>query len=215
MTQVDDSDIRFMPTVLEEPGAGMTLRYMKRRRIDRHDRNGDPLDGIVNLFDVAIVLAVGFLLAALTGLGMSDLLTSKDMTIVTNPGTEDMQVVVKNGDTIERLDLQQGQQASGVGTLIGSFYKLSDGTTVYVPAAGSPPAGSTPLPDTTPTPGATAPSSTDTTAPSAPPMPAPGQTGPTGATGTGTTAGSSTSTGTATPPASVPTTQPGDRRDSG
>src|SRR5512140_284590 len=112
MTQVDDSDIQFMPTVLDEPGSGMKLRYMKRRRVDRHDRNGDPLDGIVNLFDVAIVLAVGFLLAALTGLGMSDVLTGKDMTIVTNPGTEDMQVVVKNGDTIERLDLQQGQQVS-------------------------------------------------------------------------------------------------------
>jgi len=59
---------------------------MRRRRIGTADRNGDPLDGIVNLFDVAIVLAVGFLLAALTGAGISDLLTSKNLTIVTNPG---------------------------------------------------------------------------------------------------------------------------------
>lgn len=54
-----------------EPGSGRRLRYMGRRRIDRTDRNGDPLDGVVNLFDVAIVLAVAFLLAALTGIGLS------------------------------------------------------------------------------------------------------------------------------------------------
>ncbi len=198
MTQVEESDMHFMPTVLEEPGAGMPLRYMKRRRVDRHDRNGDPLDGIVNLFDVAIVLAVGFLLAALTGLGMSDVLTGKDMTIVTNPGTDQMQVIVKNGDTIQRLDLQPGQEVSGVGTLIGSFYRLADGTTVYVPSTGTPPAGSTPVPGTTPaaTPTPT-PSPSVTAAPTAPPMPAPGQTAP------------GTSGDSATPPAGIPTTEPG------
>lgn len=181
--EVDDSQIRFHPTVLDEPGGGMRLRYMKRRRVDRHDRNGDPLDGIINLFDVALVLAVGFLLAALTGLGMSDLLTGEDMTIVTNPGTDAMQVVVKSGDTIERLDLQQGEQVSGVGTLVGSFYRLADGTTVYVPATGSVPTGAWPIPGATPTPSVVpTPQSTAlpdaTAAPTAPPMPAPGATGP-------------------------------------
>ena len=32
------------------------------------DRAGDPLDGLVNLFDLGIVLAVAFLLAALSSL---------------------------------------------------------------------------------------------------------------------------------------------------
>jgi hypothetical protein len=180
--EVDDSDIRFLPTVLDEPGTGMDLRYMKRRKVARQDRNGDPLDGVVNLFDVAIVLAVGFLLAALTGLGMSDLLTGDDMTIVTNPGTDQMQVVVKSGDTIERLDLQAGEQVSGVGTLIGSFYQLADGTTVYVPSSSAAPPASTPAPAAT-------------TTPLAPPMPSPGATGPpTGSTGDTTGVGTGTST---------------------
>ena len=69
----------------------------------RQDRNGDPLDGVINLFDVAIVLAVGFLVAALTGLGMTDVLTGEDMTVVTNPGTDQMQVIVKSGETIETV----------------------------------------------------------------------------------------------------------------
>jgi hypothetical protein len=197
--EVDDSEIRFLPTVLEEPGGGLRLRYMKRRRRDRHDRNGDPLDGVINLFDVAIVLAVGFLLAALTGLGMTDVLTGEDMTVVTNPGTDQMQVIVKSGDTIEKLDLQSGQQVSGVGTLIGSFYRLADGTTVYVPSSGTVPSGATPLPETTPAP-TTTPGVTP--APTAPPMPSPGATGPPAAS-TGDTQGVDTGA-----PAAAPSSPP-------
>ncbi|HOT22958.1 MAG TPA: DUF2149 domain-containing protein [Thermoleophilia bacterium] len=201
----DDSEIRFLPTVLEEPGAGMGLRYMKRRRTVREDRNGDPLDGVINLFDVAIVLAVGFLLSALTGLGMTDVLTGGDMTVVTNPGTDKMQMIVKSGETIERFDVEAGEQVTGVGTLIGSFYRLSDGSTVYVPAAEAAPAGATPLPEATasPTPAAT---------PTAPAMPAPGQTGPATGTGgeSGATGGESGAAGsTVGAPAAAPAVQPG------
>ena len=128
---------------------------MRRRRVGTADRNGDPLDGIVNLFDVAIVLAVGFLVAALAAAGVSGLLTNENMTIVTNPGTPEMQVIVKEGDTITKLDMQSGAQVEGMGTLIGSFYKLADGTVVYVPAGETAPSGATPVPGVTPTPGVT------------------------------------------------------------
>jgi hypothetical protein len=134
-----------------QPGTGRPLRYMGRRRVNRTDRNGDPLDGVVNLFDVAIVLAVAFLLAALAGIGLTGVLTTKDITVVTNPGQPDMQVITKNGTTITKLNLSQGQQVTGLGTLIGQFWRLPDGTTVYVPSSGtSPQTPATPAPSTTP-----------------------------------------------------------------
>ena len=145
--------LRNLGTVMGAPESG--LRYMRRRRIGTADRNGDPLDGIVNLFDVAIVLAVGFLVAALAAVGLTGLLTSQSMTIVTNPGTPQMQVIVKEGDKITKLDMQSGAPVQGMGTLIGSFYKLADGTVVYVPAGQAAPSGATPLPGATPTPGVT------------------------------------------------------------
>jgi hypothetical protein len=159
------------------------LRYMRRRRIGTPDRNGDPLDGIVNLFDVAIVLAVGFLVAALSAAGVSGLLTSRNMTIVTNPGTPQMQVIVKEGSKITKLDMQSGTQIQGIGTLLGSFYKLADGTVIYVPAGSSPPTGSTPVPGATPaatpTPGVTATATPyPTTNPYATPTPLPYPTNP-------------------------------------
>jgi hypothetical protein len=151
----DHSRLQNLGTVMGAPESG--LRYMRRRRIGTADRNGDPLDGIVNLWDVAIVLAVGFLVAALAAVGATGLLTDKNMTIVTNPGTPQMQVIVKEGDKITKLDMQSGAQVEGVGTLIGSFYKLADGTVIYVPAGQTAPSGSTPVPGATPTPGATTP----------------------------------------------------------
>jgi hypothetical protein len=150
----DHPTIHNVGSVYEAPASG--LRYMRRRRIGTADRNGDPLDGLVNLFDVAIVLAVGFLVAALTAAGITGLLTSDTMTIVTNPGTPEMQVVVKDGDQIKKLDMQNGTQVQGVGTLLGSFYTLADGTVVYVPAGSTPPGGTPPSGETTTTPGATA-----------------------------------------------------------
>jgi hypothetical protein len=158
----DHSRLQSLGTVMGAPESG--LRYMRRRRIGSADRNGDPLDGIVNLWDVAIVLAVGFLVSALSAAGVTGLLTNKNMTIVTNPGTSQMQVVVKDGSKITKLDMDSGQQVEGVGTLIGSFYKLADGTVVYVPEGQTAPSGSTPVPGVTPTPGVT-------TVPSATPTP--------------------------------------------
>ena len=157
-----------------EPGSGRRLRYMGRRRINRTDRNGDPLDGVVNLFDVAIILAVGFLLAALTGIGLTGILSSKNVTIVTNPGQPNMQVVTKQGSQITKLNLTAGQQVSGLGTLIGQFYKLPDGTTVYVPSSGGT-TGETPTtPGVTVTP--TPPGVVITPTPTALPTGAPGTT---------------------------------------
>ncbi len=174
MSTTIETPLDYEPPLGHEPGSGRPLRFMGRRRINRADRNGDPLDGVVNLFDVAIVLAVAFLLAALTAVGLSGALTKDNLTIVTNPGQPDMQVITKVGSQVSKLDLTQGQQASGLGTLIGQFYRLPDGTTVYVPQG----AGTAPAPAATPTPGVTVtptpPGVSVTPTPGAPPAGAPG-----------------------------------------
>ena len=96
----------------------------------------DPLEATTNLFDVAMLIGVGFLIVALGSFGLSDLLTSRDMTIVKNPGEADMEIVVKTGDRVERLSAT-GEYAEGVGAPIGTVYELEDGTVVWVPEDGS------------------------------------------------------------------------------
>jgi hypothetical protein len=138
-----------------EPAGRPQMRYMRRRRVGTQDRNGDPLDGLVNLWDIALVLAVAFLLAALTGIGLSGVLTSDKVTIVTNPGEPNMRVITKNGSVIESFGPMTGDTAGGSGTLLGEFYRLADGTVIYVPAGEATPSGAVttqPTPVATPTP---------------------------------------------------------------
>jgi hypothetical protein len=102
-----------------------------RRRARSHaDRGGDPLDGLVNLFDLGIVLAVAFLLAALSSLKLSDLLTEENVTVVrSSKGSET--VIVKKGDQVRSVELN-GRRVVGEGRRIGSVYRLEDGRTVFV-----------------------------------------------------------------------------------
>jgi hypothetical protein len=102
-----------------------------RRRARTHaDRGGDPLDGLVNLFDLGIVLAVAFLLAALSSLKLSDLLTEENVTVVrSSKGSET--VIVKKGDQVRSVELN-GRRVVGEGRRIGSVFRLEDGRTVFV-----------------------------------------------------------------------------------
>ena len=96
----------------------------------RGDRAGDPLEGLVNLFDLGIVLAVAFLLAALASLNLSSLLTAEDVTVTKkNHGQET--VIVKQGDHVRAVKLSH-RKVLGSGERIGQAYRLADGRVVIV-----------------------------------------------------------------------------------
>jgi hypothetical protein len=110
-------------------------------RARRHDdRAGDPLDGLVNMFDIGIVLAVGFLLAALSSLNLTTALTK---TGLARPPSN--QVTVTKDQTVAPVPTA-APRVIGRGTQVGTVYRLSDGRLVYV--VGSSPATPTPSPAT-------------------------------------------------------------------
>jgi hypothetical protein len=100
----------------------------------RDDRSGDPLDGLVNLFDLGIVLAVAFLLAALTSLHLTGALT-RGLTPTTNP------IVVKPGQTVQQIPAP-GSTVVGRGHRVGEVYRLPNGRLVLVTTKGTPGSGS-------------------------------------------------------------------------
>jgi hypothetical protein len=75
------------------------------------DSAGDPLDGLVNLFDVGIVLAVGFLIAGLA-IGAKTAANTQATTqkTITAPSSK--------------------ATATGQGRPVGQVYRLADGTLV-------------------------------------------------------------------------------------
>lgn len=132
------------------------------------DDHPDPMDGMGNLFDVAILIGIGFMVVALTGFGLKDMLTNKSVTIVKDPGTPKMEIITKDGANIERLKTTD-EQAQGMGAAVGTVYKLQDGRMIWVPGT-SAPAGQ-PAPTTPGTVPGTAPGTTPGLPGSTPPIP--------------------------------------------
>ena len=114
--------------------------YDWMRRADRalgDSGDGDPLAGVVNLFDASMVLVVALLLALAGSAGLAEVaarMSTRDITIVTNPGQPDMEMIVKRGQRIERLRASEAR-GSGRGQRLGIAYRLESGEVVYVPEA--------------------------------------------------------------------------------
>ncbi len=123
-----------------------STRVSSRARI-RGDRAGDPLDGLVNLFDLGIVLAVAFLLAALQSVNLTELLTRKNVTVVrTDPTGQTL--IVKEGDQIKTVRLSS-KTVTGQAERVGDVFRLNDGRLVYV-QQGASGTSTTPTTPTTP-----------------------------------------------------------------
>ena len=102
------------------------------RARSRDDRAGDPLDGLVNLFDVGIILSVAFLLAALSSLDLTSALTEKAKTERPQAARSQDAVVAGRDQKVKPLKLEPGERVVGQGEPVGTVYRLADGRTVIV-----------------------------------------------------------------------------------
>ena len=105
----------------------MSRPTVTARARSREDRAGDPLDGLVNLFDLGIVLSVAFLLAALSSLKLSPEVLGRART----PAAA-RSVVVPRGSVVRAVQLRPGERVAGRGRAIGTVYRLADGRTIVV-----------------------------------------------------------------------------------
>lgn len=105
--------------------------------LDESDGEVNPLASMANLFDVAMVFAVALMVALVSFLQVPALLQDKDYTVITNPGQEDMEIIVKEGEEIKHYEAND-EVGAGQGELLGKAYRLPDGRVVYVPAEDMP-----------------------------------------------------------------------------
>lgn len=108
---------------------------MKRRRLGflNDPEDDDPMSGVANLFDTAMVFAVALLLALVVSYNVPELLQPEsNVTIVKNPGDPNMQIIIKDMNQIQVLNMTE-KIAGGHGTRMGTAYQLENGQVVYVP----------------------------------------------------------------------------------
>lgn len=109
---------------------------MRRKRNRIYDDSGDdnPLTMLTNLFDVAMVFAVALMVAIAVHFNMSEIFSDKDYTMVKNPGTDDMEIITKEGNEVKRYRPSEDPASSGSrGKRVGTAYRLESGEIIYIP----------------------------------------------------------------------------------
>lgn len=107
----------------------------KRRRLIGGNDDADPMSVVSNLFDVAMVFAVALMVALVTRYNMIEMFSQDDFTMVKNPGKENMEIITKEGEKINRYTPSENQdEKSGKrGKKVGIAYELENGEIIYVP----------------------------------------------------------------------------------
>jgi hypothetical protein len=110
---------------------------MRRGNLLRKEEDNDPMSVVGNLFDVAMVFAVALMVALVTRYSMTEIFSQEDFTIVKNPGKENMEIITKEGETVNRYTPSENQDAKegSRGRRVGIAYELENGEIIYIPEA--------------------------------------------------------------------------------
>lgn len=112
------------------------MSFLKRREQRKHRLSvhaEDPMNIVANLFDVAMVFAVGLMVAIVSAYHLHELLSAEDFTLLKNPNQPgQMEIISKEGKKIKAQKLTK-EMVEGQGIRLGVAYKLLDGRVVYIP----------------------------------------------------------------------------------
>lgn len=107
---------------------------MRRRSLLRRSEDNDPMSVVSNLFDVAMVFAVALMVALVSRYNMTEMFSQEDFTMVKNPGKENMEIITKEGEKINRYTpSEDSDSSSNKGKRVGIAYELENGDIIYVP----------------------------------------------------------------------------------
>lgn len=108
------------------------MRHSKR--LLKQTEDNDPMSVVSNLFDVAMVFAVALMVALVSRYNMTEMFSQEDFTMVKNPGKENMEIITKEGEKINRFIPSEDKSKSGnKGKRVGIAYELENGDIIYVP----------------------------------------------------------------------------------
>ena len=106
-----------------------------KRNLLRKEEDSDPMSVVSNLFDVAMVFAVALMVALVTRYNMTEMFSQEDFTMVKNPGKENMEIITKEGQKINRYTPSEDPDGKSgkKGKKVGIAYALDNGEIIYIP----------------------------------------------------------------------------------
>ena len=100
---------------------------------ERLASEADPMNRMVNLFDVSIVFIVALFFALFMAYSTLDLFNPDSQLVITKtlPNGE-IQIITKKGKEV-KIEKVTETTESGRGVKLGTAYKLEDGRVIYIP----------------------------------------------------------------------------------
>jgi hypothetical protein len=112
------------------------MKYLKNSRTARSQKakQEDPLLGVANLFDVALVFIVALLLSLMATYQILDFFSeTSEITIVKKNEDGQMEIITKKGKEIKVEKVIDRKIGGEEGIKLGTAYQLKDGRMIYVP----------------------------------------------------------------------------------
>ena len=100
-----------------------------KRNLLKKEEDSDPMSVVSNLFAVALMVAL------VSRYNMTEVFSQEDFTMVKNPGKENMEIITKEGNKINKYTPSENQdsQTGKKGKKVGIAYELENGEIIYVP----------------------------------------------------------------------------------
>ena len=108
----------------------MNYKELVRQELERLEEETDPMLSVVNMIDTFLAVVIALLLVLVNS--PFNPFTKEDYVLVKNPDKENMEILIKKGEKLERYVKTQSV-GEGKGVKVGITYRLEDGTLIYVP----------------------------------------------------------------------------------
>ncbi len=108
----------------------MNYKELMRQELERLEEETDPMLSVVNMIDAFLAVVIALLLVLVNS--PFNPFTKEDYVLVKNPDKENMEILIKKGEKLERYVKTQSV-GEGKGVKVGITYRLEDGTLIYVP----------------------------------------------------------------------------------
>lgn len=119
------------------------MKYIVTSQPDRMRRSSseDPLTGVANLFDVALVFIVALLLSLMATFQVLDFFNPESDITVMKKVKDQWQIITKKGTQVKVKKVTDRTVGGEEGFELGTAYQLKDGRVIYIPGKGNPKGG--------------------------------------------------------------------------
>ena len=111
------------------------MKYLKNSRQGRLGRakQEEPLHGVANLFDVALVFIVALLLSLMATYQILDFFNPESEITIMKKTDNQWRIITKKGKEVKIRKVTDRKLGGDEGIKLGIAYQLKDGRVIYIP----------------------------------------------------------------------------------